>query len=250
MEDAKGNGVTIAISNDPPFMKMNPDGTPGGWGPEMDAAILKEMGITKFSGEMIEGGAMIPALQSNRATLSSSGALFIRPERCDAILFSEPVSCNSEGFLMSSSLAGKVATYKDVADQGLKIGVCAGCSNQKLAIEAGVKEENMVVYPDATTAAKLLEDKRVDIVGNDSFTLSVLFKRADPAEIHFVRIANTRGCAAAGFGKANAELRDAYNEGLRKVRANGKYMEIMKKYDFEEGAHDVETASMEQLCRK
>ncbi|MER9664766.1 ectoine/hydroxyectoine ABC transporter substrate-binding protein EhuB [Mesorhizobium sp. M0159] len=250
LDEARENGVTIAIANEPPFMLMNPDGTPGGWGPEMDAAILDEVGITKFSGQVMEYGAMIPALQSKRATLSSAGALFIRPERCDAILFSEPVSCNSEGFLIASSLAGKVATYKDVVDEGLTIGVVAGGSNQKLAIEAGVKQENIVVYPDATSGVKLLKDARIDVLANDAFTLAALVERENSADLHLVRIEHTRGCAAAGFSKDNAELRDAYNEGLRKIRTNGKYMQLMKKYDFEEGAHDIETVSMEQLCRK
>lgn len=250
LDDAKANGVTIAVANEPPYMQVNPDGTPGGWGPEMDAAVLKEAGVTKFSGQLMEYGAMIPALQSNRADLASSGALYIKPERCEAVLFSDPVSCSGESLIMAAALREKVKTYDDVAKQGLKIGVCGGCTEQKLALEAGVKEDGVVVFPDGASGLKLLEDGRIDVFANDSATTANLFKRLDPADWHYVRIENIRSCAGAAFNKNSAELRDAYNDGLRRIRANGTYMKIMKKYGLQEDARDIEKASTQQLCEK
>ncbi|MGR9258554.1 ectoine/hydroxyectoine ABC transporter substrate-binding protein EhuB [Rhizobium leguminosarum] len=250
LEYAKENGVTIAVANEPPYMQMNPDGTPGGWGPEMDAAVLKEAGITKFSGQLMEYGAMIPALQSNRADLASSGALYIKPERCEAVLFSNPVSCSGESLIVAAALREKVKAYADVANQGLKVGVCGGCTEQKLALEAGIKEDDIVVFPDGASGIKLLEDGRIDVFANDSGTTANLFKRLDPANWHYVRIENIRSCGGAAFNKNSAELRDAYNQGLRNIRANGTYMEIMKKYGLQEDARDIEKASTQQLCEK
>lgn len=248
LDQATENGVTIAVANEPPYMQMNPDGTLGGWGPEMDAAILKEAGVTKFSGQLMEYGAMIPALQSDRADLASSGALFIKPERCEAVLFSDPVSCSGESLIVATALREKVKTYDDVAKQGLKIGVCGGCSEQKLALEAGVKEADIVVFPDGASGVKLLEDGRIDVFALDSGTATNLFKRLDSANWHYVRIENIRSCGGAAFKKNSAELRDAYNAGLRKIRANGTYLEIMKKYGLLEDARDVEKSSTQQLC--
>ncbi|RWB58755.1 MAG: transporter substrate-binding domain-containing protein [Mesorhizobium sp.] len=247
IDEAKTNGVTIAIANDPPLMTMNADGSPGGLGPEMDAAILAEAGITKYSAQVMEYGAMIPALQSKRATLSTSGALYIKPERCEAVLFSDPVSCNAEVLIVPATLADKVKTYKDIAEQGLKIGVCGGCYEQKLALAAGVTK--IVVFPDATSGIKLLTDKRIDVYAHDSYTGAAMFKRLDPKEMRFVRLDDLKSCAAAGFNKDSSALRDAYNDGLRKIRASGKYIELLKKYDFEEGAH-VENVTTEKLCAK
>ncbi|ESX14981.1 ectoine/hydroxyectoine ABC transporter substrate-binding protein EhuB [Mesorhizobium sp. LSJC264A00] len=249
IDEVKANGATIAIANDPPLMTMNADGSPGGLGPEMDAAILAEAGITKYSGQVMEYGAMIPALQSKRATLSTSGALYIKPERCEAVLFSDPVSCNAEVLIVPAALADKVKTYKDIAEQGLTIGVCGGCYEQKLALAAGVKEDKIVVFPDATSGIKLLTDKRIDVYAHDSYTGAAMFKRLDPKEMRFVRLDDLKSCAAAGFNKDSSALRDAYNDGLRKIRANGKYIEVLKKYNFEEGAH-VENVTTEKLCAK
>ncbi|MER9338336.1 ectoine/hydroxyectoine ABC transporter substrate-binding protein EhuB [Mesorhizobium sp. M0293] len=250
LQEAKADGITIAIANEPPIMKMNPDGSPGGLGPELDAAVFNEVGITKFSAQVMEYGAMIPAIQSRRATMISAGALFIKPERCEAILYSEPVGCNGEAFIVSAALGAKVKTFKDVAEQGLKIGVCGGCSEQKLAREAGVNEENIVVFPDATSGLKLLTDKRIDVFTNDALTAASLSKRQNSGEYSLVRLDNFSFCTGAGFNKDSAELRDAYNEGLRKIRANGKYLEIMKKYDFEEGTRGTDKVTTAQLCDK
>lgn len=250
LEQAKSDGVTIAIANEPPWMKLEPDGSPAGLGPERDEAILKEVGVTKFTGQMMEYGAMIPAIQSGRATLSSSGALFVKPERCRAVIFSNPVSCSGEAFILPVALVGKVNSYKDVADQSLKIGVCGGCSEQKLAIEGGVKADNIVVFPDGTSGMKLLADKRIDVLAHDSSTAAELQKRVgDPVTMRVVPVAGTKlSCAAAAFSKDSVELRDAYNEGLRKIIASGKYLEILKKYGREQGAIDIDKVTTEQLC--
>ncbi|MCK1456772.1 ectoine/hydroxyectoine ABC transporter substrate-binding protein EhuB [Bradyrhizobium sp. 35] len=252
LDEARSGGVTIAIANEPPWMQLNPDGTPAGLGPERDEAILREVGITKFTGQVMEYGAMIPAIQSKRATLSSSGALFVRPERCQAVIFSNPVSCGGHGFVLPVALAGKVSSFKDVADQSLKIGVCGGCAEQRLAIEAGVKADNILIYPDGTSGMKLLADKRIDVFANDSTTASDLQKRlSDLAVTEFVRVTGTKlSCAAAAFGKDDVELRDAYNEGLRKIIASGTYMKMMKKYGRDESTIGVGEITTEQLCAK
>ncbi|MCK1353843.1 transporter substrate-binding domain-containing protein [Bradyrhizobium sp. CW7] len=210
-------------------MKLDPDGSPAGLGPERDKAILEEVGVTKFAGQMMEYGAMIPAIQSKRATLSSSGALFIQPERCQAVIFSNPVSCGGEAFILPGSLVGKVHSYKEVAEQSLKVGVCGGCTQQKLSIAAGVKAENIVIFPDGTSGMKLLADKRIDLLAHDTATAVDLQKRLSNSSVtQVVHVADTKlSCAAAAFSKDSVELRNAYNEGLRKIIASGKHLEIM-----------------------
>lgn len=252
LEEVKSVGAVIAIANEPPWTQLAPDGSPAGIGPELDKAILSEVGVTKFSAQVMEYGAMIPALQSKRVTLSSSGSLMIKPERCQAVIFSNPVNCGAEALIVPVALVGKVNSYEDVANQGLKIGVCGGCTQQKLAIEAEVKADNIVIFPDGTSGMKLLADKRVDLLGHDISSATDLQERlSNPAVTQVVRAAGTKlSCAGAAFNKDSVELRDAYNEGLRRIMANGKYMEILKKYGKETAAVDVDKTTMEQHCTK
>ncbi|MER9337948.1 transporter substrate-binding domain-containing protein [Mesorhizobium sp. M0293] len=93
-------------------------------------------------------------------------------------------------------------------------------------------------------------DEPIDLFANDANSTAALYKRAERPELEFVRIENTKSGAAAGFDRNRAALRDAYHEGLRKITANGRYMDLMKKYGLEESARDVEKITTAQLCRK
>lgn len=250
IDDLKQNGAVIAIANEPPWMRLDTSGQPVGIGPDVDKAILEAMGITKVSGQVMEYGAMIPSLQAKRATLSSSGGLYITPERCKSVIFSDPVGCNGEGFILSVDLVEKVKSYKDVADLGLRIGVCGGCFEQKLAAEAGVAADKIVIFPDGTSGFKLLTDKRIDVFAHDSATAFDLQKRlGDPKATAMIRVANTKmSCAGAAFNKENVALRDAYNEGLKTITANGKLLEILAKYDQKEILTGRDTVTTEKLC--
>lgn len=251
LADAKASGIVIGIANDPPFMQIDENGSPGGSGPEMDKAILAAIGITQVTGQVMEYGAMIPALQSKRITISSGGALFIKPERCEAVAFSDPITCDGSGFILPVSLVGKVKTYKDVADQSLIIGVCGGCVEQQNAIKAGVSADKIVVYPESISGLKLLLDKRIDVFATASSVASDLQKRNGDSSTQFVQAEDVPlGCGGAAFNKEDVELREAYNEGLKKIRANGKYMDILKKYGQESGSVGVDKASLEKLCAK
>lgn len=250
LADAKTSGVIIGIANDPPLMRMDENGSPAGLGPELDKAILNEIGISKVTGQVMEYGALIPALQSKRVDISSGGALFIKPERCEAVAFSDPISCDGAGFIIPVSLVGKVKTFKDVADQSLRIGVCGGCVEQQYAIKAGVSEDKIVVYPESVSGLKLLIDKRIDVFATSANVASDLQRNGD-SSTKFVQAEDVPlGCGGAAFNKEDVELRDAYNEGLKKIRANGKYMEILKKYGKEGVAFGVDKASLEKLCAK
>ena len=252
LEKVKSEGATIAIANEPPFMLMGADGSPTGAGPDVDMAVLGEAGITKFSAQAMEYGAMIPALQSNRVTFSSMGGLFIRPARCEAVIFSDPVFCSGEALIVPTELADKVKTYKDIADQGLTVGVCGGCTEQQMAVAAGVPEDKIVVFPDGTSGLKLLTDKRIDVLGHDTISAADLYKRiGDTKTFQYARIEDAPlSCAGAAFNKDSPELRDAYNSGLKKIRESGKFMEILKKYGLEEVAVGVDKVTTEQLCTK
>ncbi|MER8516359.1 ectoine/hydroxyectoine ABC transporter substrate-binding protein EhuB [Mesorhizobium sp. M1060] len=250
LNDARTNGVTIAIANEPPLAQLDKDGAPTGAGPDLDRAILKEAGVTGLSGDVMDYGAMIPAVQSQRATFASGGSLYIKPERCEAVAFSNPVMCGGVSFILPNALADKVHSYKDIAALGLRVGACGGCVMQKLAIDAGVSEDKIIIFPDGTSGVKLLTDNRIDVFSHDTTAGFDLYRRlADPAKYKYVRLTDgPMDCYGAAFNKNNAELRDAYNDGLKKIRASGKYTEILKKYGLEEAAFGTDTMTTEKLC--
>ncbi|MGE0242163.1 MAG: transporter substrate-binding domain-containing protein, partial [Parvibaculaceae bacterium] len=89
--------IRIAIGNEPPYTGINPDGTVTGASPDMARAVFKKMGIPDVSASVSEMGAMIPGLQANRFDAVTAG-MFIKPERCQAVSFSEPILCDTIAF--------------------------------------------------------------------------------------------------------------------------------------------------------
>ncbi|WP_051447533.1 ectoine/hydroxyectoine ABC transporter substrate-binding protein EhuB [Rhizobium leguminosarum] len=227
--------VSVAIGNEPPYTELKPDGTLSGAGPDIDRAALEQSGFKKFSGVTMAYGAMIPALQANRVKMVSSGGLNIRPERCDQVIFSEPVMCTAQAFLVRHDLAGKVTSYKQVADLGIKLGVPAGGTQGKDALARGIKMDNLVNFPDNTSAVKMLQDGRIDAIAlNGDGILDMKKRSGDDSLEAVVPIADTPiDCAAAAFNKSDTKLRDAYNQGLKKLVASGEFATIMTKYGLQ-----------------
>lgn len=252
IEQLKQNGAVLAIADAAPWMQLDASGTPVGIGPDVDRAILESMGITKITGEVMDYGAMIPSLVAKRTTLSSSGGLYIKPERCENVIFSDPMGCTGEAFILPVALVDKVKSYKDVFEQKLRLGVCGGCYEQTLATNAGIPADLITVFPDATSGLKLLTDGRIDVFAHDSSTADDLQKRlGDPNVTQMIRVADTQlSCAGAAFNKEDVALRDAYNEGRKKIIASGQFMEILKKYGQEETAKGMDDVTTAQLCTK
>jgi len=229
--------VKIAMANEPPVTELLPDGTMTGAGPDIDRAALGLSGFAKFEGQVMPYGSMIPALQAGRVSMVSSGSLNITPERCKQVIFSEPVSCDTQGFMMRAGEEA-VGSFKDAVAKSLRIGVPAGSTLEKNALAAGAKPENLIIFPDGTSAVKMLQNKRIDAILLYVSGLTELKNRSgDPSFGIITPITDAlTECSAASFKKSDTALRDAYNAGLAKLKANGEFVNIMTKYGFAEQA--------------
>lgn len=245
--------VSIAIANEPPFTELKLDGTLSGSGPDVDIAILKQAGFTQFKGEVMKYGAMIPALQAGRVEMVSSGGLAIRPERCEQVIFSEPVTCGSTGFLVKPEMAGKFDSYTKAAELGVKVGVIAGGLQEKDALARGVKRENAVVFPDQASAVKMLIDGRIDAIALADYSLEKMKQLSGNPSLHIVvPLADVEiFCAAAAFRKEDTALKDAYNLGLRKLRESGEFDKILISYGMGPRLNIIRNApSTAAICAK
>ena len=118
-----------------------------------------------------------------------------------------------------------------------------------MAVEAGVKSENIVVWPDGTSAMKLLQDKRIDVLAHDAVSAGDLQKKLGDANTQLVVVEGVPlACGSAAFNMQDADLRDAYNEGLKQIVADGTYMAILKKYGLELINTGRESTTTAKLC--
>jgi len=237
----------IAIANEPPWTMVTTGGEVSGAAPDLARAVLNKMGIKEIVASVSEYGAMIPGVQARRFDMVAAG-LFIKPERCEAVLFSQPDLCDAESFMIKAGNPLNLKSFADVASSGAKIGVVGGGTEEKLAIEAGVDRANIVVVPDPQSGAKLLQDGRIDVYALPVLSISDLLKKAeDPGLAMFAPVENTPiFCAGVAFRKQDGALRDAYDVALAEMKASGEFAAIVEPYGYSADAAMQQTR--ENLC--
>ena len=96
LEQLKSQGFArLAIANEPPYTAVAADGKVSGAAPDVAREVFKRLGVADVVASISEYGAMIPGLQAGRFDVVTAG-LFMKPERCAAVAYSEPVLCDAE----------------------------------------------------------------------------------------------------------------------------------------------------------
>ncbi|WP_044036775.1 ectoine/hydroxyectoine ABC transporter substrate-binding protein EhuB [Octadecabacter arcticus] len=249
LEELQEQGFArIAIANEPPWTMVTTGGEVSGAAPDLARAVLNRMGVEEVVASVSEYGAMIPGVQARRFDMVAAG-LFIKPERCEAVLFSEPDLCDAESFMILAGNPMGLQSFADVASSGARIGVVGGGgTEEKLAIEAGVDRANIVVVPDPQSGDNLLQDGRIDVYALPVLSISDLLQKADdPSLAMFAPVENTPiFCAGVAFRKQDGALRDAYDVALAEMKASGVFAAIIEPYGYSADAAMQQTR--ENLC--
>lgn len=248
LEELKEQGfVRIAIANEPPWTEVKTDGTVTGAAPEVARAVMKKLGVKEVVASISEYGAMIPGVQARRFDMVAAG-LFIKPERCAAVLFSEPDLCDAESFMIKKGNPMGLQSFSDIAAKGARVGVVGGGTEEKLALEAGVDRGNVIVVPDPQSGAKMLQDGRIDVYALPVLSISDLMKKANDPNLEMY--APVKGtpifCAGAAFRKQDAALRDAYDVALAELKSSGEFAKIVEPFGY--SAEAAMQTSREKLC--
>lgn len=127
LEELKAQGFArVAIANEPPFTAVGADGKVSGAAPDVAREIFKRLGVTDIVASISEYGAMIPGLQAGRHDAVTAG-LFMKPERCAAVAYSEPILCDAEAFLVKKGNPKGLKSYADIAkDETATVGAPGG----------------------------------------------------------------------------------------------------------------------------
>ena len=236
LEQLKEQGFArIAIANEPPYTAVGADGKVSGAAPDVAREIFKQLGVPEIVASISEYGAMIPGLQAGRFDAVTAG-LFMKPERCAAVAYSEPVLCDAEAFLVKKGNPKGFKSYADIAkDPNATIGAPGGGTEEKLALEAGVPRDRVIVVPDGQSGLKMLQDGRIDVYSLPVLSINDLVKKADDPNLEVV--APVEGapvyCDGAAFrkerhGPARRLRRGArQDEGVRRVRQDHRALRLL-----------------------
>lgn len=240
--------VRIAIANEPPWTAVNADGSVTGAAPEVARAVMKKLGVAELLASVSEYGAMIPGLQAHRFDMVTAG-LFIKPERCAAVIFSQPDLCDGESFAVKKGNPLGIKTYADLgAHKTVRVGAPGGGTEERLALDAGVSRDRVIVIPDAQSGINMLQDGRIDVYALPFLSISDMLEKAKDPNLEIVApIANTPiYCAGAAFNKKDVALRDAYDVVLAEMKKSGEFDKIIEPFGF--NAQLAKLQTRENLC--
>lgn len=227
--------VAVALAHEPPYTNYQAGGTLSGAAPELLFRVLQDFGVKELDPKVLEFGAMIPSLQAGRVDVISTG-LYINPMRCKAVLFSEPDLCTAEGFIVLKGNQKAIKSFSDVAaNDGIRYGVCGGCSAEKRAIESGVPRSRITIAPDHQSGIKMLLDGRIDVYAAPDLALraaATAMGAIDRSEILQVAGEPTK-CSGVAFRNDQRELRDLFDQKLKALKDSGEYDKIVAKYGFD-----------------
>ncbi|TXR50650.1 ectoine/hydroxyectoine ABC transporter substrate-binding protein EhuB [Phyllobacterium endophyticum] len=249
LDKLKAQGFArIAIANEPPFTAVKADGTVSGAAPDVARAVFKKLGVNDVVASISEYGAMIPGLQAGRHDVVTAG-LFMKPERCNAVAYSEPILCDAEAFLVKKGNPKGFKSYADIAkDEKATIGAPGGGTEERLALEAGVPRERVIVVPDGQSGLKMLQDGRIDTYSLPVLSINDLVKKANDPNLEVV--APVQGapvyCDGAAFRKGDTALRDEFDKVLAEMKTSGEFAKIIEPYGF--SAQAAISTTREKLC--
>ena len=249
LDELKAQGFArVAIANEPPYTAVAADGKVSGAAPDVAREIFKRLGVPDIVASISEYGAMIPGLQAGRHDVITAG-LFMKPERCAAVAYSEPILCDAEALMVKKGNPMGFKSYEDIAkNPDAKVGAPGGGTEEKLALNAGVPRERVIVVPDGQSGLKMLQDGRIDAYSLPVLSINDLMKKANDPSLEVVApvVGAPVYCDGAAFRKDDVALRDAFDVELKKMKESGDFTKIIEPYGF--SAKAAMSTSREKLC--
>ncbi|MDZ4136371.1 MAG: ectoine/hydroxyectoine ABC transporter substrate-binding protein EhuB, partial [Paracoccaceae bacterium] len=146
LDEIRASGtIRIAVANEIPYGYVDPNGQALGAGPDVAKAIVAKLGIANIEWVTTGFSSLIPGLKADRFDMVAA-EMAILPERCNAVLFSEPNTSYGEGLLVAAGNPKGITSYGDFAEKpGLKVAIMAGADQLEMMQELGVDDTHMVM---------------------------------------------------------------------------------------------------------
>ncbi|MCH8512660.1 MAG: ectoine/hydroxyectoine ABC transporter substrate-binding protein EhuB [Kiritimatiellae bacterium] len=235
--------VRIGYANEAPYGYMDTEtGELTGEAPEIAKVILQELGVTEVEAVLTEFGSLVPGLQAGRFDLVAAG-MYITPERCQQIAFSNPTYVIGEAFAVRVGNPKSLHSYEDIRDhEDATLGVVSGAIERRYAREIGIPDDRVMTFPDAPAALAAVRAGRVDAYGGTSLTVQDLLSKdtsgeleqADPFTDPVIDGESVRGYGAFGFRQADTELVEAFNEKLADFIGSEAHLALVEPFGFTE----------------
>ena len=258
MERIERTGVVrLGIANERPYGYVETDGTVTGAVPEIVRAALGPIGVKDLEPLIVEFNALIPGSNADRFDIIAAG-MYIRPNRCQAIAFTNPLTRAGYGFAALKGNPKNLHSVADIAESSdAVVGTQTGSAQVEELAESGVPRDRTVLFANATEALAGLRAGRVDVIYFPGIELGALLQTMNDPNVERVVPFEQKVDAAgepdygyAGFGlrKGDDELLAFLNEAIADMLESGELLEIISAYGYGEDELPTPGKTAEDLC--
>ncbi len=242
LERIRQSGVVrVGYANEAPFAYQDSSaGRLTGEAPEIARVVFGLLGVPRIEGVLTEFGSLIPGLQAGRFDVIAAG-MYVTPERCLEVAFSNPTYGIGEAFLVSEGNPLALHSYADVVEHPeARLGVVSGAIQLRYARALNLDEARLVIVPDPPSALAAVEAGRIDAYAGTALTVQDLLaragrtrtQRADPFTDPVIDGQTVRGYGAFALRREDVALTELLNEQLAGFVGSRQHLELVAPFGF------------------
>lgn len=242
--------VRLGIAGEVPFGYIDKSGNFTGEAPELAKVIFKRLGVDRVSPVATEFGSLIPGLNSQQFDVVSAG-MYINKDRCQQVIFAEPEYQMLDAFIVRKGNPLNLHTYADVVKTKAKFATGTGYAEIDYAVDAGIKQSDIVILQDQVAGLNAVESGRVDVFSGTALTTRLVVQKSTKAEVTapFAPIIDGKKHIDGGafaFRPVDTSLRDAFNVEIAKMKKSGEILRILRPFGFTE--NEMTKLTTKELC--
>lgn len=249
----ENQSVKVAIADEAPYGYRDAAGEVTGEAPAIARAVLERIDpAIAIEWVAVDFGQLIPGLQVGEFDIAAAG-MFITPERCAAVAFSEPTYVVGEAFAVKAGNPKDLTSYVAISDHpDARVGLIAGTVEYNYALVTGIPADRAPLYRNFTKAIEALKAGEVDAVGLTTLSTQSLVDgepglEATPQFFPMLDGEEVKGYGGFGFRQEDQDLRDAFNAELETLLGSDEHWQMVEPFGFgPDMAPDMTTT---ELCQ-
>ncbi|GHC95479.1 ectoine/hydroxyectoine ABC transporter substrate-binding protein EhuB [Streptomyces finlayi] len=243
--------VRLGIAGEAPYGYINDQGEFTGEAVELAKVIFGRLGVGKVQPVATDFSSLIPGLNSQQFDCVSAG-MYINKDRCAQVIFADPEYQMLDSFLVKKGNPLGLTSYQDVKAKKARIATGTGYAEIDYAVSAGIPEKEIVILQDPVAGLNAVEAGRVDVFAGTALTGREVVRNSTKVEATapFAPLVDGKKKIDGGgfaFRRLDAELRDAFNVEIHKMKKSGELFRILKPFGFTQA--EMTTLTAEELCR-
>nr|WP_210326681.1 ectoine/hydroxyectoine ABC transporter substrate-binding protein EhuB [Mesorhizobium japonicum] len=227
-----GETIRLGFTNEPPSAYPGANNEPLGLVNVMTLDVLRKMGTTKIEPVVTDWGSLVPGLQAGRFDIITGG-MWIKPERCRNVLFSEPIASSNDSMIVPKGNPEALHSLHDAQKKGLTLAIMTGTTAVEQAKKLGFPDDKVMQVagpPEVVQAVKAGRAAAGSLYSLNATTLAEQDPSIEVADPYTPPGPNEH--PAIAFPLSEQAAVDAFNAVLKDYIGSDEMMAAVGKYGY------------------